>query len=148
MIRPLNLKPKLHHLTIVLLLTLSLSSVDALGQIFKKRTKVESEISFPSTLNREMVPFELKPEGIKKFTIVLEKKPVVVTKVKVFDTLGNLIHEDRIMPEDGNKKTFDFSNVQSQLFVVEVGNAKYNITKSIYAIPPGKRSGNQVQEIN
>ncbi|MCH7403660.1 hypothetical protein [Belliella kenyensis] len=129
-------------------MTLSLSSMDALGQIFKKRTKVESEISFPSALNREMVPFELKPEGIKKFTIVLEKRPLVVTKIKVFDTLGNLIHEDRILPEDGNKKTFDFSNVQSQLFVVEVGNAKYNITKSIYAIPPGKRSSNSIQEIN
>ncbi|MDN3602186.1 hypothetical protein ACFOUP_10920 [Belliella kenyensis] len=135
-------------MTIVLLMTLSLSSMDALGQIFKKRTKVESEISFPSALNREMVPFELKPEGIKKFTIVLEKRPLVVTKIKVFDTLGNLIHEDRILPEDGNKKTFDFSNVQSQLFVVEVGNAKYNITKSIYAIPPGKRSSNSIQEIN
>lgn len=148
MIKPLNLKPKFHYLTIVLLMTLSLSSMDALGQIFKKRTKVESEISFPSALNREMVPFELKPEGIKKFTIVLEKRPLVVTKIKVFDTLGNLIHEDRILPEDGNKKTFDFSNVQSQLFVVEVGNAKYNITKSIYAIPPGKRSSNSIQEIN
>lgn len=143
--KPINLKPKMTHFASVLMMIMLFFSFEAFGQIFKKRAKVETEISFSSTLNREMVAFDLQSEGIKKFTIILEKKPTVITKIKVFDTLGNLIHEDRINPEDGNKKTFDFSNVQSQLFVVEVGNAKYNITKSIYAIPPGKRSGSNAQ---
>jgi hypothetical protein len=115
------------------------------AQIFKKRTKAETEISFPADLNRERVGFDLQPDGIKKFSIVLEKKSKVITKVKVFDTLGNLLFEDKIMPEDGNIKSFDLNHLQSQLFIVEVGNSKYNITKSIYAIPPGKRSGIDAQ---
>mgnify|MGYP006144536373 CR=1 FL=1 len=118
------------------------------AQIFKKRTKVEAEISFPADLNKERVSFDLKAEGIKKFSIVLDKKSVEITKVKVFDTLGNLLFEDRIMPEDNGKKSYDLSHIQSQLFVVEVGNSKYNITKSIYAIPPGskKSADSQVNE--
>lgn len=116
------------------------------AQIFKKRTKIEAEISFPADLNRERVSFDLQAEGIKKFSIILDKKSVEITKIKVFDTLGNLLFEDRIMPEDNGKKSYDLSHIQSQLFVVEVGNSKYNITKSIYAIPPGskKRIDSQV----
>ncbi|WP_241275489.1 hypothetical protein [Belliella calami] len=123
-------------------------SIVSNAQIFKKRTKVEAEISFPADLNKERVSFDLKAEGIKKFSIILDKKSVEITKVKVFDTLGNLLFEDRIMPEDNGKKSYDLSHIQSQLFVVEVGNSKYNITKSIYAIPPGSKKSvdSQVNE--
>ncbi len=141
----MNLKPKTFFLFPIILVMVMIFSMDSFAQIFKKRTTVETEISFPSSLNREMVAFDLRPEGIKKFTIILEKEPTVITKIKVFDTLGNLLHEDRMDPQDGKKKTFDFSHIQSQLFVVEVGNAKYNITKSIYAVPTGKRTGSNAQ---
>lgn len=145
MIKPINLNQFLRifvSLAVAVLLVLPFVSN---AQIFKKRTKVETEISFPADLNRERVTFDLQPDGIKKFSIVLEKKSKVITKVKVFDTLGNLLFEDKIMPEDGNIKSYDLSHLQSQLFVVEVGNSKYNITKSIYAIPPGKKSGIDAQ---
>lgn len=141
MIKPIRLNQFL-RITISLSLAMMLGfSFVSNAQIFKKRTKVETEISFPADLNPERVVFNLQPDGIKKFSIVLENKSKVITKVKVFDTLGNLLLEDRIMPEDGNIKSYDLSHLQSQLFVVEVGNSKYNITKSIYAIPPGKKRG-------
>lgn len=34
-------------------------------------------------------------------------------------------------------KDYDFTHLNSKIFVVEVGNAKYNKTKSIYANPQG-----------
>lgn len=86
-----------------------------------------------------MVDFNLQSIGKKKFKVVLEKKSAANTKIKIYDVLGNLIIEDKIKPEDGTEKSFDFSHINSQLFVVEVGNLKFNRTKSIYAQSPGTR---------
>ena len=145
MSKPINLSQFLRTSILLVIAIMLVLPFVSNAQIFKKRTKVETEISFPADLNRERVSFDLQPDGIKKFSIILEKKSKVITKVKVFDTLGNLLFEDKIMPEDGNIKSYDLSHLKSQLFVVEVGNSKYNITKSIYAIPQGKKSGLDAQ---
>ncbi|WP_246581286.1 hypothetical protein [Echinicola shivajiensis] len=76
----------------------------------------------------------------------MEEKIPTKTTVKVFDIIGNLILEDALMPEDGLQKTYDFSYVSSQLFVVEVGNSKYNKTKSIYANPQGKKKVDELKK--
>ncbi|GGZ26490.1 hypothetical protein GCM10007049_18970 [Echinicola pacifica] len=99
--------------------------------------KSDSGLLFPKNLNQPDVDFNLKSTGSKKFKIILEKNIPEKTSIKIFDIIGNLIMEDTISPEDGKQKDYDFSEVKSQLFVVEVGNAKYNKTKSIYANPPG-----------
>lgn len=101
--------------------------------------RFETEISFPRDLNTPEVKFDLQLTGSRKFKIVLDEASKELTNVKVFDILGNLILEDKISPNDGLQKNYDFSGTNSQLFVVEVGNAKYNKTKSIYAHPQGAR---------
>jgi hypothetical protein len=101
--------------------------------------QADRDVSFPMNLNAQDVDFNLKITGKKKFKIVLDKKISANTKVKIYDILGNLIKEDKIVPDDGIEKSFDFSSVSSELFVVEVGNSKYNKTKSIYAQSPGTR---------
>jgi hypothetical protein len=98
------------------------------------------EISFPPNLASPSVDFKLKSLGKRKIEVVLDKKTSRNTKVKVYDVIGNLVLEDMIKPEDGTEKCFDFSHVDSQLFVVEVGNSKYNKTKSIYVHPPDHKS--------
>ncbi|UCS91516.1 hypothetical protein KZP23_12165 [Echinicola marina] len=107
--------------------------------------KSETNLTFPKNLNQPDVDFDLKSTGQKKFKIVLEEKIPTKTTVKVFDIIGNLILEDALMPEDGLQKSYDFSYVSSQLFVVEVGNSKYNKTKSIYANPQGKKKVDEQQ---
>lgn len=127
------------YLTICL--TLFVAQVEFLvAQNISRR--VETEISFPKELTTPEVKFNLRSTGIKKFSVILDEKSNQLTNVKVFDILGNLILEDKIRPEDGIQKNYDFSTTNSQLFVVEVGNAKYNKTKSIYANPQGKPSEN------
>ena len=98
----------------------------------------DTGVSFPN-LYTPTVDFQLNLTGNKKFKVVLEPKTMAVTKIKVYDILGNLIVEDKIVPEDGKTKAYDFSHINSHLFVVEVGNSKYNRTKSIYAQPSGTR---------
>lgn len=100
---------------------------------------VETEISFPREINNTNVNFNLQPLGIRKFKVVLDKKQQQLTNIKVYDILGNLILQDKIKPEDGFQKNYDLSHTKSKLFVVEIGNAKYNKTKSIYAHPQGSK---------
>lgn len=104
--------------------------------------RVETEISFPKELHAPEVKFNLRSIGNRKFVLILDEKSDQMTNVKVFDILGNLILEDKISPEDGKQKSYDFSSINSHLFVVEVGNAKYNKTKSVYANPQGRPTGN------
>jgi hypothetical protein len=106
------------------------------AQSFLKR--LDTGVSFPRDLHTTTVEFKLASTGEKKFKIILDRKNNSNTRVKIYDILGNLIKEDFIKPEDGTEKTFDFSHINSQLFVVEVGNSKYNQTKSVYAQPQGK----------
>jgi hypothetical protein len=97
----------------------------------------ETEISFPKDLNIPTVNFDLQSLGNKKFKLVLDKPNNQLTNVKIFDILGNLILQDKLKPDDGLQKSYDFTHLSSKIFVVEVGNAKYNKTKSIYANPQG-----------
>lgn len=100
--------------------------------------KVDTGLSFPNHLTSSSVDFKLKSTGEKKFNIILDESPLNTIKIKIYDIVGNLIIEDTIKPGNGSKKSFDFSGIKSKLFIVEVGNSKYNMTKSIYAQPPGK----------
>lgn len=102
--------------------------------------KMEREVSFPRDLHTSTVEFKLASTGKKKFKVIFESKNTSNTRVKIYDILGNLIKEDIIKPEEGKEKSYNFSHINSQLFVVEVGNSKYNLTKSIYAQPQGKRN--------
>lgn len=127
-----------HYFLIFIALLLILGSgVPTYSQIF--RNKQEKSVSFPKELSAPEINFELKTTGQKKFEVKLEKKPINNTKIKIYDFLGNLILEDYISPADGQQKTYDMSQTGSQIFVVEIGNSKYNKTKSIYASPQGKR---------
>ncbi|WP_339925052.1 hypothetical protein [uncultured Cyclobacterium sp.] len=97
----------------------------------------ETEISFPKELNTPAINFDLKSVGNKKFKLILDKPNAQLTNVKIFDILGNLILQDQLLPDGGLQKNYDFTHLNSKIFVVEVGNAKYNKTKSIYANPHG-----------
>src|SRR5690606_29118316 len=101
--------------------------------------KVETDVSFPANLNSSIVDFNLKSTGNKKFKVILDKRWSGSTKVKVYDISGNRIREDRIAAGDVLEKRFVVSHINSQLFGVEVGNSKYNETKSVRARTAGQR---------
>jgi len=124
------------YLTFVFVLILGTIS-PAYSQIFSR--KKEATVNFPKDINATEIDFNLKSTGIKTFEVNLDKKPVGNTKIKIYDFLGNLILEDYISPSDGRQKKYDLSQTSSEIFVVEIGNAKYNKTKSIYATPQGKK---------
>ncbi|KEO72430.1 hypothetical protein [Anditalea andensis] len=120
------------------------TSYPSYSQIFSRNK--ETRVSFPTEINVPEVDFQLKSTGIKKFDVNLEKKPINNTKIKIYDFLGNLILEDFISPADGKRKSYDLSQTSSEIFVVEIGNSKYNKTKSIYATPQGKKQKSEESE--
>src|SRR5690554_294415 len=136
--KPLPKRTSFHLIFILCFFFLTAFSPSSYAQ--KVIKKVETDVSFPANLNSSIVDFSLQSTGNKKFKVILDKRWSGSTNVKVYDILGNLIREDKITAVEGLEKSFDFSNINSQLFVVEVGNSKYNKTKSIYAQPPGHRS--------
>ncbi|WP_246538984.1 hypothetical protein [Litoribacter ruber] len=114
------------------LISLQISYAQGLGK--------EKDLKFPKDLAYQPpIDFNLESQGYKQFVIKLNNKTKVSTRVKVYDMVGNLIIEDTIKPSDGVLKKYDMRDVNTQLFVVEIGNSKYNKTKSIYANPAGKR---------
>lgn len=127
------------YFTLFILVSLNLIGSILATQAQNISKKVDTGISFPNRLYSSSVDFKLKSSGEKIFKVILDKPSLSNIKIKIYDVVGNLIIEDTIKPSDGSEKSFDFSHINSQLFVVEVGNSKYNLTKSIYAQPPGKR---------
>ncbi|HSJ69783.1 MAG TPA: hypothetical protein VK921_19035 [Anditalea sp.] len=130
--------PNLQYIYIFIGFVLIVGSTSpSYSQLFNR--KKETTVTFPKELNAPEVDFNLKSTGTKKFEVSLKKKPVSNTKIKIYDFLGNLILEDYISPTDGQQKSYDLSQTSSEIFVVEIGNSKYNKTKSIYATPQGKK---------
>ncbi|AKP52742.1 T9SS type A sorting domain-containing protein [Cyclobacterium amurskyense] len=126
------------RLTIIVLLFLVLSFPGKFSAVAQSVSRsFETKISFPKELNTPTINFNLQSIGNKKFKLVLDKPNAQLTNVKIFDILGNLILQDQLLPDDGLQKNYDFTHLNSRIFVVEVGNAKYNKTKSIYANPHG-----------
>lgn len=131
--------PKKRFLTVFFLFSLRFLTCSMMVAVAQNVSKPrDTGISFPD-LYSPAVDFQLTATGNKKFKVVLDAHIPAHTQFKIYDILGNLIVEGKIAPEDGKEKSFDFSHVNSQLFVVEVGNSKYNKTKSIYAQPSGTR---------
>ncbi|MFQ3213313.1 MAG: hypothetical protein ACJAT1_000702 [Marivirga sp.] len=77
--------------------------------------------------------FKLHKTQSGKFIISFyknENKPVVI---KIYDITGNLIKQETVVEHGPFSKEYNLSYYKPSFFVVEVGSAKYNKTKSIMA---------------
>ncbi len=104
----------------------------------------EKPFVFPKTENSQQVEFRLMSKGVGKFDIELKEPRKMPTRIKIYNILGDLIIEDVLTSHDGMLKSYDFSGSNYKLFVVEVGNSKYNNTRSIYHSPPGQKKVNRL----
>ncbi len=77
--------------------------------------------------------FDLKSISKRKFSISFLNKNQADVKVKIYDVIGNLIIEDKISSKGYFYKEYDLSFYNTDLFIIEVGNSKYNKTKSLVA---------------
>lgn len=85
-----------------------------------------------ATLNQH-VSFDLKPISKRKFSVSFLNKNQTQIAVKIYDVIGNLIIEENVYGKGYFYKEYDLSFYKSDLFIIEVGNSKYNKTKSLVA---------------
>lgn len=77
--------------------------------------------------------FKLNPTDKGKFILSFynnEKKPLVI---KVYDLIGNLILQETVTEQGPFTKEYDLSFYKAYFFMVEVGNTRYNKTKTVIA---------------
>ena len=109
------------------------------GDTTKLKLRTSSEYIPESPFNNsagsvnQSLSFDLKTISKRKFSISFLNKNQSDVKVKIYDVIGNLIVEDKISSKGYFYKEYDLSFYNTDLFIIEVGNSKYNKTKSLVA---------------
>jgi len=83
-------------------------------------------------LNRDF-DFELKAISQGKFKLNVLKDTKAMVSIRVYDVIGNLLHEENVKIRGSFAKEFDLSFLKTRFFIVEIGNQDFNKTKSIVA---------------
>ena len=118
-------------LTLILLMVTHLTSAQQVSPRTVQREGPESQLDYSGELFNQNFDFELKPTAPGKFRITFDNntsKPVVI---KIYDIIGNLLINYPVADQGLFLKEFDVSEFRTRLFVVEVGNSKYNKAKSV-----------------
>jgi len=98
------------------------------------KVKGDGEVVYPKKLLvNEKLDFKLSKTQSGSFIVSFynnESKPVVI---KIYDITGNLVKQETVVQNGSFSKEYNLSYYKPSFFVVEVGNSKYNRTKSIMA---------------
>jgi len=93
----------------------------------------ETKLKYSKVPLNENFDFELEAVDRGKFKLNILQDPESPIVIKVYDIIGNLLHEETVRVEGSFVKEYDLSFLKNQLFIVEVGNENFNKTKSVVA---------------
>lgn len=93
----------------------------------------EKQIDFPAEILRHELDLQLVPVSDGKFEINITSGTKGIIFIKVYDVIGNLLHEEKVRVRGNFHQILDLSDHASKLFIIEVGNDEFNMTKSIVA---------------
>lgn len=93
----------------------------------------EKPFNYSNNTLSNNVSFDLKPIAKRKFSVSFLNKNNAQIAVKIYDVIGNLIIEENVSGKGYFYKEYDLSFYNTDLFIIEVGNSKYNKTKSLVA---------------
>lgn len=77
------------------------------------------------------IDFEVQAIGNRRFVVRFYNDTDGVF-LRVYDVIGNLIYQERIVQKGVYVKEFDMSTLRSEVYIVEVGNTKYSTTKRVF----------------
>lgn len=106
------------------------------SKILIKRSEIispEKQFKYNVTPLSHHVSFDLTPISKRKFSVSFLNKNHTRVAVKIYDIIGNLIIEENVTGKGYFYKEYDLTFYNSDLFIIEVGNSKYNKTKSLVA---------------
>lgn len=82
--------------------------------------------------NPKNIDFEVRLTAPRRFAVFFENPDGNPIYVKVYDMVGNQVAQDVSNQKGRYMREFDMSNNRSEVFLVEVGNARNNSTKRIF----------------
>lgn len=94
----------------------------------------EKQIDYPAQILRHELDLQLTPVSDGKFEVNIASRSRGLIFIKVYDVIGNLLHEEQVRVRGNFQQVLDLSNHASKFFIIEVGNDEFNMTKSIVAI--------------
>ena len=94
----------------------------------------EKQIGYPAQILRHELDLQLTPVSDGKFEINIATRSKGLIFIKVYDVIGNLLHEEQVRVRGNFQQVLDLSDHASKFFIIEVGNDEFNMTKSIVAI--------------
>ena len=97
------------------------------------QTLSEQTIDYPHRVLREELDFDLTPVSAGKFKLNIRTRTKGFYSVKVYDVIGNLLHEEKVRVRGSFQRELDMSEYMTKFFIIEVGNQETNKTKSIVA---------------
>lgn len=96
--------------------------------------RLESKLKYSRSVLNTDFDFSLTSTAKGKFSLSFFNNTNDVVAIKIYDLIGNLIFTEQVSAQGNFVKEYDLSFYETDFFVVEVGSAKYNKTKSIAAI--------------
>ena len=94
----------------------------------------EKQIAYPAEILRHELDLQLTPVSDGKFEVNIASRSKGLIFIKVYDVIGNLLHEEQVRVRGNFQQVLDLSGHASKFFIIEVGNDEFNMTKSIVAI--------------
>jgi hypothetical protein len=68
----------------------------------------------------DSLDFEVKVTKHRRFLLSFYKKQASDIFIKIYDVLGNLVHQERVSKKGKFKKEYDLSGYKTELYVIEV----------------------------
>ncbi|MDX1903699.1 MAG: hypothetical protein SFU27_06025 [Thermonemataceae bacterium] len=90
------------------------------------------DIPSPKKLSFTSIDFEVRQTAARRFLVLFENPDGNPVYIKVYDMVGNLVAQEASNQKGRFSKEFDMSSNRSEVFIVEVGNARNNNTKRIF----------------
>lgn len=83
-------------------------------------------------LAQDSLDFEVKVLRPRKFLLSFYKKQASDIFIKIYDVLGNLVHQERVSKRGKFKKEYDLSAYKNELYVIEVGDSTSTKTRRLF----------------
>ncbi|QHT71453.1 hypothetical protein GXP67_34740 [Rhodocytophaga rosea] len=80
----------------------------------------------------DSLDFEVKLVKPRKFLLSFYKKQASDIFIKIYDVLGNLVHQEKVSKKGKFKKEYDLSAYKTELYVIEVSDSNNAKAKRLF----------------
>jgi hypothetical protein len=100
--------------------------------IIPEKTHINLYNYIGSVLENDSIDFEVEVIKPRKFLLSFYKKQASDIFIKIYDVLGNLVHQEKVSKRGKFKKEYDLSAYRNELYVIEIGDSTSKKTRRLF----------------